>query len=360
MTKFSVNKQHLYEALVMLDGIIKPYPTLDCFKHVLIQNIDGMLHLTGADMESSITTFSKYKGKDVLVALPYHPLMKVISISSKWMDFFIKDETCTIATENSEFILPVFNHKDYPKPTVLKNSNIEFQFQENFIKSLKKSVDFVTQDELRAAMTKVCLDVKDSILTIVATDGHTLIFEEFEIIEKSDKQLLIPVKDIKSIPNAKGTFRANDKAFEIHCDEFVKRGKLFEGKYPDYKKVIPEPKDYVGKIGCNRMELLEALNRIKVINKSNSSQVELAVDKKLIVSSKEPLTNKKNVFIKIEASHSGDTEFFNVNRRYLDKVLNSLDGQVIHFNLTGRSKAIIISSDGHKRFLMPNIKSATE
>lgn len=360
MRKFSVNKQHFYEAMVMLDGIIKPYPTLDCFKHVLIQNIDGMLHLTGADMESSITTFSKYKGKDVLVALPYQPLMKVISISSKWMDFHIEDETCTIATENSEFVLPVFNHQDYPKPSILTDSNVEFQFQENFIKSLEKCSDFVTRDELRAAMTKVCLDIKDSILRIVATDAHTLIYEEFEIIEKSEKQLLIPSKDIKGLPIAKGTFRANDKSFEINCAEFTKRGKLYDGKYPEYEKVIPEPKDYVGKIGCDRMELIESLSKIKIINKSRTGIVELAVDNKLIISAKESWTNKKNVFIKIEASHSGDTESFNVLRQNLNKVLNSLEGQVVHFNLTGRNKAIIVSSEGHKRLLMPSMKGKDE
>lgn len=361
MTKFSVNKQHLQDALSMLDGIIKPYPTLDSHKNLLIQSRDGKLHLTGADLESSITTYCKYKGKEVKVALPYHPLMKVISVSDKWMDFKVEGVHCSIITGNSEFIVPTFKYQEYPMPIDLNEPKIEFQFQENFLVGLKKCVEFVTWDELRPAMTKICLDIKDSVVKLVATDAHTLIYEDFEIVEKSEKQLLVPAKDIKSLPIESGIFRANDNSFEIECTQFKKRGRLFNGKaYPEYDKVIPKPKDYVGKIGCDKNDLLDALEKIRVINNSNTNQVELDANGELIISSKEYWTKKKNVFIKIECSCSGDTESFNIDASKLKKVLRSIDGKVIHFNLTGRNKAIIVSSDGHKRLLMPSIKEHDE
>jgi len=137
---------------------------------------------------------------------------------------------------------------------------------------------FEGNDETRYIMNSIFFSFEDDALTLAATDGRRLavISKKLEIAEGNTGSLILPAKTVAELERILGrgetvkiAFNDRQAAFELSSgDDDEDSGligstylvsKLVEGKYPNYRQVIPQ--ETAQRIKVERELLLDCVRR---------------------------------------------------------------------------------------------------
>jgi len=160
---------------------------------------------------------------------------------------------CTIAG-NYRFFVPMDNKFYYEVCDLLKlpytvkgAENLDVKesivIETAIFGNLDKAIKFVSKDDLRPAMTGVCVAIENNTAQIVSTDAHRMYYSPlYECSKKEKTQFIIPTDKAKEISK----IQFNDSIVEIQVlseNKIIIAGKtidLIDARFPDYKVVIPE------------------------------------------------------------------------------------------------------------------------
>jgi len=118
------------------------------------------------------------------------------------------------------------------------------------IENIKKAFACVSKDNLRPAMTGVCLDFKKEGLQIVATDAHRMYYSQRMNCEgiKEDTRIIIAPEGVKALCRLKMAQDTpltitvyNDNTASFNGCEV----RLIDARFPDYPVVIPQYDNYM-------------------------------------------------------------------------------------------------------------------
>jgi DNA polymerase-3 subunit beta len=132
---------------------------------------------------------------------------------------------------------------------------------------------------------------------LVATDGRRLALTalETEITEDNTGSLILPAKTVAELERLLGkgalvkiAFNDRQVAFEISIDaddsglvdELYLVSKIVEGKYPNYRQVIPKETEH--RVKVERELMLECVHRAALVTSDKSNSVRLKVSKNLL------------------------------------------------------------------------------
>ena len=123
-------------------------------------------------------------------------------------------------------------------------------------------------------------------LAIVSCDGHRLSIDKLSVCNSVNNQSIIPDHAIKQLvkltknTNELLTISITEKCLIIHSNALSITIKLIDGKFPDYRRVIPN--NHSKKVTVNRQELLTGLKKIEPFTNSKYKGMRLTVIKNLI------------------------------------------------------------------------------
>ncbi len=119
----------------------------------------------------------------------------------------------------------------------------------DFVGLLEQQIPFICKDELKPALMGAYLDIKDSVATLVATDGHKMRYTLNHVMAHRshlDFQRIIALKTIEFLAK----FMGKDKTVLVSKSDEYLRFALHNGvvlyarrideRYPDYKSILPE------------------------------------------------------------------------------------------------------------------------
>lgn len=140
---------------------------------------------------------------------------------------------------------------------------------------------------------------------------------------------------------------------------FVKRDNIFlsmrliEGKYADYRRIIPQPLSHPVRIG--REEILSSLKRISLMSSDKSKSVTFALGTgKLELTSQSPDLGDAKEEMGVE--YEGESLVIGFNSRYLIDAISSIEGENVLLEFRGKQNpGVIRSADGsnHTSVVMP-------
>lgn len=144
------------------------------------------------------------------------------------------------------------------------------------LQTIGKAVKFISKDNLRPALTGVCLKIKDNKLQIAATDCHKLFYSPLLDCNDNDGTYIIPAdaaKKLAKVKTKKDEFVTlnifdNDKA-EFAGVEF---SFITDAKFPDYAVVIPEYNTYMQ---FDRVQFITNLKQVVPYSNRSTNQVKL-------------------------------------------------------------------------------------
>ncbi len=269
--EFNVSSAGLLKGILDVSKAIPAKTALPILENFLFVLKDGQLEVTASDQELTLRTVVAVDGiaEEGSIAVPARQMMDLLKA--------LPDQPITIKTagegsfeciwSNGNSSLPYFAAADYPEIKGAGSDATTATVPASVIaEGIGSTIYATADDEMRPAMNGIFFDMDPESTTLVASDSHKLICyttREFKAPEKASFILhKKPAGVLKSILDKNDedvtiAFDSSTVVFTFGSTMMVCR--LIVGKFPEYRKVIPQNNANILKI--DRIQLLNTPTR---------------------------------------------------------------------------------------------------
>ncbi|OPH34371.1 DNA polymerase III subunit beta [Moraxella atlantae] len=239
----------------------------------------------GACQQAGQITVPANKFKEIIKLLPEDAQVSIDVTDNK---------QCQIVFADSQFRLNTLPAEDFPLIGVPEAATSVVLSRETLLDLLDKTHFAMAIQDARYYLTGMLVELKDGALTAVATDGHRLALARAANMQTSAETLsaILPRKAVLELQRLLGEMRRSspnvDNAITLNIGrEFVQvmlpfgqseeaadntrapvvvtfTARLIDGKFPDYRRVIPTNTDKVARFG--QEALANILRRVSVLS----------------------------------------------------------------------------------------------
>ena len=212
--------------------------------------------------------------------------------------------------------------------------------------------------DVRYYLNGLFVKIDSNNLIAVATDGHRLAINTEkikldDIQEKEIMEFIIPRKAVLEIvklcdysdKNITLSLYQQHLKFEANSLQIVT--KLIDGKYPDYKKVIPE--QTLTSVEVNRQDLLSCLQRVSILTADKYRGIKIHVDKNRIILHSTN-TEQEEAEEQVLCSDSTLNLKMGFNVTYLIDVLSNIKSETIELLLSDPQSSALVLDKNQKNF----------
>ena len=368
--KLTIEKETLFGLLAHTNSVVARRNTIPVLSNVLLEANKTHLRVCATDLDIEMTdqgaanvesigstTVSSQRLFDIIRKMP---AMSQINLE-------LNGTNLMVTSGRSRFSLPVLTADDFPQMS-RRGDDMTFTMPAADLHSLIGRVKFaMSTEETRYYLNGIFLHIpeaepgQEKLLVAAATDGHRLAVSKIEIPEGAEElpDSIIPRKLIgelyKIVENNDDdvTIRINKNTILFEMDKIRLIGKLIDGTFPDYTRVIPANHDQSIKI--DRETLGVAIDRVSVVAAERIRSVKMSIEKNSIeVSVSSPENGVANE--RFDIDFDGDPIVLGFNSSYLLEILKNLEDDIINMSLNGASDPGVFTSDSHpnnKSILMP-------
>lgn len=286
--KFICSKQELYEALTNVSKASADKSTILALEGVKLVLADGVLHLTGYDLEIGICTSVNVSSSDNGSAV----IVDVRSFSSMIRSMPVDDVEIEI-DENygihisgglTKFDLQALSADEYPA-TPETTEGDEFTISQSILKSLISETIFaVSQNDTKPILKGELFEIEDNILNVVAIDGFRLAVRREKIKCDDSFKFVVPPKTLNEVSRLlkdedglECKIRVAKKQVVFDFSGYTVFSRLLVGEFHNYRASIP--KTATTEVIVDRSELMQCLDRAAIlINDKVKSPVKCLFD----------------------------------------------------------------------------------
>jgi len=194
--------------------------------------------------------------------------------------------------------------KDWPKQVEVFEPKSGLLLAED-VTQLKLCSRYISRDELRPALTGIYCHSYKSKSTMVATDGHTLIWLDFKSVKLPVKGIL-PGKLIKILDpcDHQVTYNVSLACFSSYHGETYTR--LLDERYPDYMNVIPSKEVTKHNFTMDRAQFVKACKRALITANVTTHQARFSFQPPLLKISSQDLDYSNEMETEIPCSGVND------------------------------------------------------
>jgi len=294
-------------------------------------NIEIIAKLGNTGIEKfGTTTVSAKKLLDITKAMdPEKPLL-----------LELKANELHIKSQNSLFKLAIIPATDYPLLDNLKFDQSLTLSEKDFKQAIDKTAYAMAQNDVRYYLNGIYLEISNSNITLVATDGHRLATNTVALIKSTlpiQTNIIIPrqaVNEISRLINADNqismTVYINQTHIRVEKDNIQLTSKLVEGSYPDYKAALP--KHCKHSISFDYNKLKNCLTRVGILSAEKFKAVSLTLENnRLLVQSTNP--ERETAFDTLDIEYNEEKFEVGFNVTYLLDAINHIQDDSITFCL---------------------------
>lgn len=373
--KFQVAKETLERAMQKIDTIVPARDTQTLLSHVLLDVNKNQLGITASDMESTVRITLPVKDtEDGEIIVGAKELTNIARrIKSEEVVFAIEKNIEVSTAENIVYKVQVkgdssraarydikgSDKSHFPGISTVAETELLPLPQEILQEMIAKTFYSISQEDNRYIYNGLCLISEGNRLTTVGTDGRRLAAisrtmpEPITLNENQDSDIVVHAKAVSELQkildyatDVKIGVDQRSIFFRVGNAELSSR--LLEGKFPDYKKVIPL--DFNVSFEIPREALLEALLQVAIMAEPPSYQVRFDMSNgKVVLAAKTPDKGNAEMELTVEYNYSPIVIGFNAN--YLSDILKSLSCEIVKLEFTDAGKPIVVRDMDDKDFI---------
>ena len=355
--RYSLSREAFLKPLQQVVNVVERRQTLPVLANLLVQVDQGKLSMTGTDLEVEMvarcavedsqpgeTTIPARKLFEIVRALPDGARVTVSHTADK----------ATIQAGRSRFTLATLSAQDFPAVDDLELVE-RVRVPEAALKELIERTAFaMAQQDVRYYLNGLLLDLHESVLRCVATDGHRLALCEAALPTgaQTRKQIIVPRKGVlelqRLLENSDGEIELEvaRNHLRMRRDDVSFTCKLIDGRFPDYEAVIPIGADK--EVRVDREMLRAALQRAAILSNEKYRGVKLEVSPgQLRIMAHNPEQEEAQEEIEAQTRVDGLTVGFNVT--YLLDALSALREDEVVLNLRDGNSSALIREGSHER-----------
>ncbi len=359
--KLQVTQENLNRALNSVAKVANSRGTLPVLANVLIKTSNNRLSLSATNLDIAITHYIGAKVKNEgSITVPARLMQDFVgSLPEGVIDLDLQETKLNVSTKQYQSIVNGIVADDFPVMPAIsggKKWSIEGSV---FKKGLQQVVFAASNDETRPVLTGVLLQTIGQKLCMAATDSYRLAEKELGT-NKDDIQLLVPASAMQDLLRVLGdsddkvniTHDEQQVLFQVGDIELVTR--LVDGKYPDYKKLIPAKFDTEARL--KKADLTNVTKVSSLFARESAGSVTIEVDDKSGQLSIRSVASQIGENTATAASKAKGSGSITLNSRYLLDGLNALSGDEVVFGFNGKLEPTLLhdpASPDYKHIIMP-------
>lgn len=359
--KLQVTQENLNKALNSVSRVANSRGTLPILANVLIKTTNNRLSLAATNLDIAITHYIGAKvSEEGSITVPARLMQDFVgSLPEGVINLDLQESKLHVTTDKYQSVVNGIVADDFPVMPAIGDGKKWTVNGSAFKKGLQQVVFAASGDETRPILTGVLLQTADGKMNMVATDSYRLAEKQLAN-NKEEVRILVPASAMQDLlrilgdseDDVKVTHDDQQVLFQVGDVELVTR--LVDGKYPDYKKLIPEK--FATEARLKRTDLLNVTKVSSLFARESAGSVTIEVDskaKQLSIRSVASQLGENTATAEAKITGSGS---ITLNSRYLLDALNALDGEEVVFSFNGKLEPTLLSdptSDDYKHIIMP-------
>lgn len=355
--KFSVPREVFLRVLRAVSGVVdkKTSPGIGiAFSHVLLSVKGGVLSVVATDQEMEMISTTPLEGADDgAIAVSFRKLYDVCRALTQ--DVITLSESgegdVTLRAGKSRFSIKAIPASSYPRLQVESGGHRLSVCAKKLKALLERTAFAMAEEDVRYFLNGMLLDgSNENTLAAVATDGHRLAFNRMPI-ESSPTfaKIIVPRKGVFEMLRVLGEagdeviLEVSEKLLSLRTPWVSLTTRLLDGRFPDYKKVIPESGDKVAE--GPRKSLKEAFVRVSALfsEKLKTARMSFSdAQMKVFANNSDNDVAEEEVDI----DYSGENMDIGFNVRYIVDFLNVIQAERIQICLTSPNHSALIKGVG--------------
>ncbi|ORU92143.1 MAG: DNA polymerase III subunit beta [Cycloclasticus sp. symbiont of Poecilosclerida sp. N] len=354
--KLNINKESLLEPLQKVFGVVERRQTIPILSNIYFQTKGGVLNLTGSDLEVQVSSSLKVDTKENFkTTIPGRKLLDICRSlpDDSIMKLSFKENELLINSGKSRFTLRTLVADEYP---LFDESSYTSQIaidQSTFFKAFSKTVFCMAQQDVRYYLNGLMMEVVQGELQTVASDGHRLALAKNSISneEQSISQLIIPRKAAQELLRLIEKF---DGAIDVSvAKNSIKFGfesvqlntKLIDGKFPDFKNVVPEESKHSFIIDKELFK--SALARVSILSNEKYKGIRLDLSHHLMTINANN-TEQDEAEEEVVINYESEEISMGFNSSYLMDALNVIDSKEVQVSFTDTNSSCLLENPNDK------------
>ena len=347
-------RKELYEAVQTVGHAVSGRSTLPILSHILIQSEADGLRLIATDLELGISCKIPKAtiAEGGALTAPAKTLTEVLGNLPDRGDVALsvdKSHTIRVHCAKSDYKILGLPAEDYPQLPEVQDATT-FSISARMLREMIRQTKFaVGTDESRPILTGILIVFDGETLRFVATDTHRLAVKTVTISEgKGSQNAIVPARAMNELARlltdtedpVHVALSSSQIQFSLPGEAEIQIiARLIEGQFPNYQRVIPS--DYQKRLTIPVSELQRAVRRASIVARENAHRIIVRTDEdKLILTANSQIVGDARE--EVEIGREGDDVEIAFNSRYLLDLLDVLDTETLHLELTEALKPGIV------------------
>ncbi len=351
---FNILRSKILAPLQIVCGVIDRRQVLPILNNLLIVIEEEKITFTGTDMEIEVVTTVNYSSETsneiTVPARKFLDICKALPEDSE-IDLSFSKDRMLVKSGKSKFTLATLPATEYPSIEALESSREISLPQKEFKALLEDTMFSMAQQDVRYYLNGLLLELEEGSLRAVATDGHRLALKEIKIQTgiKEVRQIIIPRKGVVELirlldgEDENISVEVSKNHIRVSKDKIQFTSKLIDGKFPDYKKVIP--KEGVHPVKMDGYILSQGLKRASILTNEKYKGIRLVLQTDLLKAfAHNP--EQEEAEEEMEINYKGDAIEIGFNVTYLLDILSVVKTKEIILNISDiKSSCLILPND---------------
>ena len=348
--KFIVEREQLLKPLQQVSGPLGGRPTLPILGNLLLQVNEGTLLLTGTDLEMEMVA-------RVALTQPHEPGATTVP-ARKFLDICrglpegaeisltLEGDRMLVRSGRSRFSLSTLPASDFPNLDDWQ-SEVEFTLPQATLKRLIEATQFsMAHQDVRYYLHGMLFETEGEELRTVATDGHRLAVCSMPVGQAlPNHSVIVPRKGVIELVRLLDggetplQVQIGSSNIRAHVGDFIFTSKLVDGRFPDYRRVLPKNPDKALEAGCDLLK--QAFARAAILSNEKFRGVRIYItENQLRITANNPEQEEAEEML--DVSYSGTELEIGFNVSYVLDVLNALKCENVRLLLTDSVSSVQI------------------
>ncbi len=355
--KFTIQREALLRPLQLVTGVVERRQTLPVLANLLVKANGDMLEITGTDLEVELVAQCEAKvdqpGEATLPARKLADIWRSLGEGAE-VTVAVEGERAVVRSGRSRFSLATLPAADFPKVPG-GEVDVSLSLNQADVRGLIDEVAFaMAQQDVRYFLNGMLLEVTDTHIRAVATDGHRLAMSTRDSSNQEvakRQQAIVPRKGVLEIArlldgdNENLQLQLGGNHLRVQSGAYTLTTKLVDGQFPDYEKVVPS--DGSRFLVGDRETLRQAFQRASILSNEKYRGVRLIISGELLtIQANNPEQEEAEEIVAVE--FSGDDMEIGFNVSYLLDVLGVLNTENVKLSVSDANSSALIEGIGNE------------
>jgi DNA polymerase-3 subunit beta len=349
--ELSVTQENLARALNVVGRVASNRAGLPILSNILLRTEGNRLLVAATNLEIAATCYVGAKVvKQGELTLPARLVGEFItSLPKGTIDITSKGTSMTLSSGKFSSIMTGMDAAEFPElPSIDEKEAVTYTIAApDFKQAINQTIITTSADTSRPVLTGVYWHSVDGELLLAGTDGYRLA-ERKLMTTKSEIQAIVPASSLQEvlrtmsdgIDEVEVLFDDTQVRFRVGEAEITSR--LIDGKYPDYRQLIPKESETTVEVKAN--EFARIVKIAGLFARDSGGSVTLNADADAQSLSIHSIASELG-----ENTSSADAKVtvsgvVTLNSRYITEALSVTEGDTIQFRFSGKLSPCVVTA----------------